>query len=155
MSGRKSEHQVVLDSFFRVRAEELSVQNAKKQGFLVYVEIDIGGVKVRTRRVRVCGVVTDLTVFRNGFRFYVEEGGGRVPVRGWSEHLGMVVDKNINEGDVVEIYGYPKMSYEGEVYLVPVIVVKHKDRSFLERWKRLLEEDRLYLKNVFLKGDTK
>ncbi|RLE61489.1 MAG: hypothetical protein DRJ35_00280 [Thermoprotei archaeon] len=148
MSENSDWREVTINAFLRVLLNEVSVENVDKQGFLVYLKIAWDKLVLKARKIRIVGIIEEIEFFRNGFRFTVSDGSDKVVVRGWREHMGLVEDLDLNEGDVVEVFGYVKVSYENEIYIVPFIIVKHEDPSFMVEWAKRVEEDRMHLLRI-------
>lgn len=149
MPAENGRREVTIDAFLRVLLNEVSADNVERQGFLVYLKVAYGKLVLKARKIRIAGLVERLEFFGNGFRLTVSHGSSRVLVRGWREHVDLVEDINLSEGDAVEVFGYVKVSYENEIYVVPFIIIKHEDPSFMAEWAKRVGEDRKHLLRVF------
>ncbi len=140
--------EIIVNAYFKVKAEEIEKGRIEKQGFFTYISIEWEGVLFRTRRVRVAGRVADIVPMSRRIDVLLIDDTGQVLIRAWDDKKVLVENLDIN--DIVDVFGTLRI-YNNERYIVPIIVVRIDERRLEERIKEI-KEDRRYLINLYSKS---
>ncbi len=140
--------EIIVNAYFKVKAEEIEKGRIEKQGFFTYISIEWEGVLFRTRRVRVAGRVADIVPMSRRIDVLLIDDTGQVLIRAWDDKKVLVENLDIN--DIVDVFGTLRI-YNNERYIVPIIVVRIDERKLEERIKEI-KEDRRYLINLYSKS---
>ncbi len=141
MEEQQGEEPVYLDTYLRILPEDLNPERIVRDGYKVYLEVDLGTCSVLVRRIRAYGAVTGLSRTEWRIDFSLLYGDAEIPVRAWQEYFDVV--ENLTEGVKAEVLGLIREG-GGSLYILPLIV-REKD---IPNWEELVTADRAYLASI-------